>query len=141
MERGVRPAEARAGVEASDEQLVDDLGPGQAEAAGERGDARAVRQAVAARASMPNRARYQASAGSKLARLRRAGLRQLELAEQIGVPVRRYRAVERYVPGRPLDLRVLVNASRVLDVELAAVLEDDWLTWWPLDSLQAPVVS
>jgi transcriptional regulator with XRE-family HTH domain len=67
---------------------------------------------------------------TKLAHARMGrGMTQDELADAIGLSIATYRRLERGQTDNP-PLRYLVNAAIVLGVELDALVEDQWRTWW-----------
>lgn len=74
---------------------------------------------------------------TKLARLRLArGLSQAQLAREVGLTRTTYWRLEAgHVPNP--RLRMLVNCAIALDVELDAVIEDQWREWYPFDRAHA----
>jgi transcriptional regulator with XRE-family HTH domain len=62
---------------------------------------------------------------------------QEELASAIGVSAPTLRGLERGEVENP-KLRTLVNCAIALGVQLADVLEDDWLKWLPTDEAKRP---
>jgi transcriptional regulator with XRE-family HTH domain len=62
---------------------------------------------------------------------------QEELAAAIGVSPPTLRGLERGEVENP-KLRTLVNCAIALGVELADVLEDDWLEWLPTGGAKRP---
>lgn len=74
---------------------------------------------------------------TKLARVRMSrGVTQEELAQAVGISVPTYRRLERGEADNP-KLRQLVNCAIALGVELAEVLEDEWLEWMPFNESEA----
>lgn len=71
-----------------------------------------------------------------LARLSR-GVTQEELAVAVGLSVPTLRRLERGDVKNP-KLRHLVNCSIALGVELADVIEDEWLNWLPAGDATRP---
>lgn len=75
---------------------------------------------------------------TKIARRRlRLGLKQRQVAEMTGIPVRQLRRLEKGEIERP-PLAYLVNLAMVLDVENPLDLaEDSWVEWQVLDARAA----
>jgi transcriptional regulator with XRE-family HTH domain len=72
-------------------------------------------------------------AETKLAHVRMSrGVTQEELAEAVGISVPTYRLLERGQMPNP-KLAYLVNCAIALDVELDAIIEDEWLQWQSLN--------
>lgn len=80
-------------------------------------------------ATMPPKGQTRQQSGTRLALIRhRAGMTQTEVARRIGVSIATYQRLEEgHVDNPPLGY--LVNAAIVLNVALADVIEDEWLTW------------
>ncbi|WP_081686499.1 helix-turn-helix domain-containing protein [Candidatus Solirubrobacter pratensis] len=75
---------------------------------------------------------------SRIAGLRRrAGLRQDELAETVGVSVATLRRLERGEIDNP-PLRYLQKIAIALDAQLADVIEPEWRQWWPRPGANTP---
>jgi transcriptional regulator with XRE-family HTH domain len=74
---------------------------------------------------------------TRLWRLER-GLTQAELAALTGLSKSSIERVER-CPDGAVNLRHLVNIALVLECELLDVVDDDWLSYWPIDlTVSAP---
>lgn len=67
------------------------------------------------------------------ARRRQIGLSQRRLSELTGISVRTIQRLELGEVDNP-PLRYLVNLAMALDIELEAILEDEWLKWMVLDT-------
>jgi transcriptional regulator with XRE-family HTH domain len=78
---------------------------------------------------MPARPDQQAKATTRLARWRiERGIMQKDLAAAIGLSLTTYRELETGAMVNP-PLRYLTNAAIALDVELAELIEPEWLEW------------
>jgi transcriptional regulator with XRE-family HTH domain len=81
------------------------------------------------------RGQLSSSADSKLGRLRvERGLSQGEMAELTGLSDSDYWRLEHNKSPHDINLRALVNCSKVLRVELDEVIEDDWRAWYVFDA-------
>ena len=67
------------------------------------------------------------------ARRRQIRLSQRRLSEITGISVRTIQRLELGEVANP-PLRYLVNLAMALDIELEAILEDEWLEWMVLDA-------
>jgi transcriptional regulator with XRE-family HTH domain len=77
--------------------------------------------------------------GTQLAFVRhRTGVPQIDMARRMGVSIATYQRLEEgRMPNPPLGY--LVNASIILGVPVAALIEPGWLSWWDLGAgAQAP---
>lgn len=77
-------------------------------------------------------------ARSRLAAARRhRGISQQDMAGYIGVSIATYRRLENKEIANP-GLRYLVNCALVLEIELTALIEDEWLEWADLTDRTPP---
>lgn len=62
---------------------------------------------------------------------------QMELAQATGISIATLRRLERGAMANP-PLRYLTNCAIVLGVEVAELIEDEWLDWLPLAGQSPP---
>ncbi|MFL5866688.1 MAG: helix-turn-helix domain-containing protein [Thermoleophilaceae bacterium] len=75
----------------------------------------------------------QHSVRSRLAAARKhRGVSQIDLARAVGMSLASYRRLETGEMENP-GLRYLVNCALALDIELTALIEDEWLEWAVLE--------
>jgi transcriptional regulator with XRE-family HTH domain len=65
------------------------------------------------------------------------GVRQEEMAERTGIPLRTYQRLESGGLANP-PIRYLVNCALTLTLELAEVCEPEWLAWLPTEHAAQP---
>lgn len=61
----------------------------------------------------------------------RAAVPQVEMAGRMGISIATYQRLEEGRMSNP-PLGYLVNASIILGVPVAALIEPEWLSWWDL---------